>query len=333
MSAAEGERINKQVEYYFSDANVVRDKFLLSQIEKGCGWVPVSVLNTFSRMKAFGKTDREMEAILSGSSVLDVKDGKIARKTPIPQNVDTSDRTLMVRNFRKDSTLEDIEEMFRTKRGSIARISMRRTPAKEFKGSVIIEAFSAKEAEEIRAMEWRSLSENEREDGCGEGDSKRAKTEARLELHFLADYYAEKKKKAQEAKEEKKDSERREIVDAFKGKFYTFATVGNENKTPEEKDSEDSRAGDGDGYLLSAKKDFLKIANIKGAIGDCAFVDAAKGCLRLKEARDLDGSEFAVGAEKILLRRMGDEEVEQYCRDINFEKESKRQRRQARSRK
>ena len=44
-------QIVKQVEYYFGDANLARDKFLSEEITKDSGWVELKLLLTFKRMQ------------------------------------------------------------------------------------------------------------------------------------------------------------------------------------------------------------------------------------------------------------------------------------------
>ena len=44
-------KILKQVEFYFSDSNLPKDKFLLEETKKNEGWVALSTLMSFSRMK------------------------------------------------------------------------------------------------------------------------------------------------------------------------------------------------------------------------------------------------------------------------------------------
>lgn len=45
-------KICKQVEFYFSDSNIVKDKFLKGKIaENAEGWVPIEILANFNRMK------------------------------------------------------------------------------------------------------------------------------------------------------------------------------------------------------------------------------------------------------------------------------------------
>ena len=47
--------IIRQLEYYFGDANLAKDKFMKDQIAKDEGWVPLDVLLTFKRLKSLSE--------------------------------------------------------------------------------------------------------------------------------------------------------------------------------------------------------------------------------------------------------------------------------------
>lgn len=309
MDPEQAQSIKKQIEFYFSDANVVRDKFLLGEIERGAGWVPIAVLNTFNRVKAFQRSDSEIEGAIRGSEQLDVKDGKVKRRSPVPEKADSAEKTLMVRNLGKSMTLEDVQSLFGEKQDRIARIGMRRAKNKEFKGSAFLEAKTEEDAKGIKEMVI-FVEEEERDE-----EGKKRKKEVQLEMLMASEYFARKKQAARQEKEKKKEQERQEIVDSFKGKIYRFeATKMEAASAEEEKENiEDPTA--------------LRISDIKSTIGNCAFVDMAKRCLRLKEKRALESNELAVGNFKVVLCPLTDEEVDQYCKDLSLKKTSKKSRR------
>jgi len=53
LSRADARALPLQVEYYFSEANLGKDKFLRAEMAKSAPdrWVEISVLGTFNRMK------------------------------------------------------------------------------------------------------------------------------------------------------------------------------------------------------------------------------------------------------------------------------------------
>lgn len=55
------QKIIKQIEYYFGDINLPRDKFLKEKIKEDEGWVTLEVLLTFKRLASLS-TDPEVIA-------------------------------------------------------------------------------------------------------------------------------------------------------------------------------------------------------------------------------------------------------------------------------
>jgi hypothetical protein len=80
--------ILKQVEFYFSDANLPRDKFLwtLTQSDpKKEGWVSIQQIASFARMQRFGPQEAIVDALRTSKELLEVsEDGTcVRRKIPL----------------------------------------------------------------------------------------------------------------------------------------------------------------------------------------------------------------------------------------------------------
>lgn len=153
-------KILKQVEFYFSDSNLPRDKFLKGLVDKDAeGWVEITTLASFARMKALSTDiDVVVAAIKTSPSLLKVnEDGtKVKRCTPLPETTDfaqqQTERSSYAKGFPEDTTLDIIEEFFTSelKEGEkLNAVRMRRMKDKDkkFKGSVFLE-FSTKETAE-----------------------------------------------------------------------------------------------------------------------------------------------------------------------------------------
>ncbi|RWR92757.1 la-related protein 1C-like protein [Cinnamomum micranthum f. kanehirae] len=69
----------KQIEYYFSDDNLVRDNFLKSRMD-GDGWVSVDVISKFPRVKQWTDDKRLILKALQPSTVVEVQGNKIRRR-------------------------------------------------------------------------------------------------------------------------------------------------------------------------------------------------------------------------------------------------------------
>lgn len=149
------EEIRKQVEFYFSDANVVRDKFLFNQIGGSENRsIPISVIHSFKRMRRFQPLSAVIAALKESEVLEVVKEDEIQRKVPLSQEIGTNfedvdltiiedeamPRTLYAKGFGKEkaSTQYDIENFFEPY-GPIKAVRLRRNDQKFFKGSVFVE--------------------------------------------------------------------------------------------------------------------------------------------------------------------------------------------------
>lgn len=163
-------KIIKQVEFYFSDANLPRDRFLQEELKKSEeGWISLATIATFARMKALASSVEEIAAALrtaSEESILEVsEDGaNVRRKTPLPEAVDNMRTSVFIRGFptEEEVTLEALESFFEgaCTKGTVAAIRMRRHPqTKAFKGSVFLQLKSDEEV--ARLVELKTLAFND----------------------------------------------------------------------------------------------------------------------------------------------------------------------------
>lgn len=156
-------KILKQVEFYFGDANLPRDKFLQEKIKENDGWVQLSVLASFTRMKSLSEDVAVIaEAAEKSVELLELNEDRtcVRRKTDLPEAQDNLNTSVYIKGFSLTATLDDIEAFLAGAfDGKIQAIRMRRNPTtKEFKGSVFAELASAEEAEHLAGMTL-SLSE------------------------------------------------------------------------------------------------------------------------------------------------------------------------------
>lgn len=79
--------ILKQVEFYFSDANLPRDKFLwtltTSDPQKQ-GWVPISQIASFKRMQRFQPVEAIATALRESKELLEVNEDGTAVRRKVP---------------------------------------------------------------------------------------------------------------------------------------------------------------------------------------------------------------------------------------------------------
>ncbi|KAK4375691.1 hypothetical protein RND71_006368 [Anisodus tanguticus] len=73
------ESIMKQIEYYFSDQNLQNDQYLLSLMDDQ-GWVPISIIADFKRVKRMSTDTAFIIDALQASSTVEVKGDKLRRR-------------------------------------------------------------------------------------------------------------------------------------------------------------------------------------------------------------------------------------------------------------
>lgn len=150
--------IIRQMEFYFDDLNLIRDKFLQEQIKLDEGWVPLDVLTRFNRLaKLTTDTDVIADAVSKSESGLLVvsEDKKKVRRNPempLPEmneevRKEIVARTLYVKGFPLDAAIDDIIKFMNPY--EVKKVTMRwyldkKTHKKKFKGSVFA-TFQTKE--------------------------------------------------------------------------------------------------------------------------------------------------------------------------------------------
>ncbi|PRQ29445.1 putative lupus La protein [Rosa chinensis] len=110
------QKIIKQVEYYFSDENLPNDKYMLSLIKKNKeGFVPISVIASFRKMKKLIQNNSLIVAALKDSSLLVVSSNgkKVKRLHPLPLPETRDPKfTVLVENLPTDHSVENLKKMF-----------------------------------------------------------------------------------------------------------------------------------------------------------------------------------------------------------------------------
>lgn len=163
--------IIRQIEYYFSEPNLRRDKFLIQKVaENEDGWVDISVLLTFNRLKAItGDAKAIVDAMdKSPNGTVQVSEDRLKLRrhpeNPLPEFNETrrkelQARTAYAKGFPLDSELSTILDYFHSNFKNVEQVQMRkyfdtRTKKHLFKGSVFV-IFATREG----ADEFASQSE------------------------------------------------------------------------------------------------------------------------------------------------------------------------------
>ncbi|XP_030763985.1 la-related protein 6 [Sitophilus oryzae] len=124
------DKIVQQVEFYFSDANITKDAFLLKHVKRNKeGYVSLKLISSFKRVKHLTKDWRVVAHALSRSKKLEINDAgtKLRRLEPLPKYDETTpSRTVVAVHMPIDKpTIENVAELFRNC-GEIALIRILR---------------------------------------------------------------------------------------------------------------------------------------------------------------------------------------------------------------
>lgn len=119
--------IAKQVDFWFGDANLHKDRFLREQIEKSRdGYVDISLLVSFNKMKKLTTDGKLIARALKSSAVveLDLEGTRIRRKKPLGERPqDEDERTVYVELLPKNVNHSWIERVF-GKCGNVVYVSI-----------------------------------------------------------------------------------------------------------------------------------------------------------------------------------------------------------------
>ncbi|KAH7662138.1 La-related protein 7 [Dioscorea alata] len=111
------QKIVKQVEYQFSDTNLIASDFLMKIMNKDPeGYVPMSVIASWKKIKSLGINHQMLIKALRTSTKLIVSDdGKKVRRKQLFTERDKEElqsRTVIVENLPEDYTRQSLEKMF-----------------------------------------------------------------------------------------------------------------------------------------------------------------------------------------------------------------------------
>lgn len=218
--------IIRQLEYYFGDANLARDKFLLEQISKDEGWVPLDVLLTFKRLKSLSEDKKVIADAIekSDEGLVEVSEDrtKLRRhpERPVPeQNEETRKeiyaRTVYLKGFpAQDGTqMSELIEFFEPY-SKITNIVMRKYHDKAtkkyfFKGSVFVTFATKEQCAEFLKKDKLEYKEKEL-------------------IRKMQDDYFEEKKAERKKKDKKKEDEKLDISHLPKGACVHLDGFGKE---------------------------------------------------------------------------------------------------------
>jgi len=269
-------KIIRQVEHYFGDYNMPRDKFLQEALKTDDGWVTMESMLKFKRLADLSMDPPAILAALSKSTtgLMETSgegmEAKMRRlpSLPLPDNTDESkkdveSRTVYVKGFEKETTtLDELIEYFHGSFANVLNVNMRnwfdkRDKVRHFKGSVFVtfkDVASAQNLVEQQEVKYkdedlvRKMQKKYFEDKGKEMDDKRKQRQ-------------NDKDKVQKAKGNVKEETKEEDFTLPKGATLKFTGLGGEVTREDIKET--------------LHKEFN--VNIEQDNGDIAFVTYNKG--------------------------------------------------------
>ncbi|XP_008326868.1 lupus La protein [Cynoglossus semilaevis] len=165
-------KVVRQIEYYFGDHNLPKDKFLKEQLLLDDGWVPLETMLKFNRLKSITTESSVIVTALqkSKTGLVEISEDKTKiRRSPDKPLPDFNDeykdavkhKSVYMKGFPLETTLDEIQEWLSSK-GTIENIQMRRNLQRQFKGSVFI-CFNTEESSKqfLERSDIKSFKDNE----------------------------------------------------------------------------------------------------------------------------------------------------------------------------
>merc|ERR1712018_1053345 len=161
-------RIIQQVEYYFGDFNLPRDKFLQEQLKDNEeGWIGIDVMLKFQRLNKLSDNGETILKALKQSTdnllEVDLENKKIRRnpEVPLPEKEDDDTKTaktVYCKGFEKDNTTLDGLLAHFAKYDGVVHVNRRtwvdrETNTRNFKGSIFVTFKDKASADKFMAEE------------------------------------------------------------------------------------------------------------------------------------------------------------------------------------
>jgi lupus La protein len=311
------DKILEQVEFYFSDSNLPKDKFLLEQTKKSPeGWVPVSVIASFKRIQALSPQLSTVVNALKGSAeLLEVKDDgenppMVRRKLALPENLNqvTKKRSIYAKKFPLDASVDSVKTFF-APYGKVLSVRLRyymSDKKRKPKGSAIVEFSTEAEAAAVLHQKLK----------VGDAD---------LHIQTLESWEQEKKQEAEEKKKKRKDAPKPETDEA------------EEEDSEEKKDLPNGYLSDSVVKIESIKSEGVSrediMAAFKGINIETRFVDFNRGqteaFVRLTTggaaaaAQALSDKALELGGQRVVVHAITEAEANEYFTKVHEARQQK----------
>ncbi|KAJ7373104.1 La- protein 7 [Desmophyllum pertusum] len=148
-------QLQDQIEFYFGDANLHKDRFMKQEMNKHPeGFVAISIIASFNRMKQITEDIKLVIKAIKMSSMLEVNedDTMVRRKTPVPEPKNVDAETIYIEKLPPYADHDWLKGIF-SKYGKVVYVSIPRfKQTGDVKGFAFVEFESAKAAQEAVEM-------------------------------------------------------------------------------------------------------------------------------------------------------------------------------------
>lgn len=293
-------KIKKQIEYYFSNANFSKDKFLFNTYMENDGKIGINVIMTFNKLKKLTNNVEDVKKACVDSKIVKIEGENIIKKDldsfkKYQEDSDIDNKTVAISGFNIEMSFDEIEE-YLGKFCTPIRILMRRRRTREFSGTCFVEFNTIEEAKNVLSLKLiiNNKANNDIKDEDNVKKLKLGVTE--LKTMMKNDYI----KNIVDARHKKVENDVEKIKKDFIPKLYKIIT----NKILLSKHDDKT----------TNLSDVLTISDIKKAIPNTAFVDFKKSIIRLQFTEDWSEKEFT----DFKLQKLSEEEAKDYVNTINI---------------
>jgi len=108
------QQLKAQLEFYFGDANLSKNRFLSKTLHENGGWLDISVLCGFKKVQAITSDVNVVKEAIKLIDFLELNGNQVRRKTPIAQKSvwEIKKSTLRVEPISLDATIEGLHQIF-----------------------------------------------------------------------------------------------------------------------------------------------------------------------------------------------------------------------------
>lgn len=296
------DKIREQVEFYFSDSNYARDKFLQEVAIRNDRKVPILTVISFTRMKNLDATVDNVKEALANSEIVEVVDESLRKRdTKEYQEYrackELDKRIVHMSGFPVDYTLDNVKDLLRRADVTPVKINMRRNSEKSFTGSCYVEFYAPEEAQAVIARKIEvPVATSKDELGEEENENEQTKKQkTSSECLVIVSKEDHQNSVGKQPPRSRVDSFADKVKSDFIPKLYKY-----ESSAP------------------------LNIADIKTLVKNVAFVDTERKVLRMKYREDWEHKEFEKDGKKVNLTKMTEDEAKKYVDTIEIKKKGRK---------